>query len=608
MMKQLIKTLVYSCFMLGWVTPAYAEVQAKRSLKIQGVTEHFDVRYLPAERYTGNEGPRGDIEMTLDVYVPSGDGPAPTVIYVHGGGYGGGSKNLGGSNKQFVTRLLEEGFVVVSLNYILHQKGIFPQCWWDFRDAVRFLRIHAKKYRIDPLRIGAYGLSAGGWMVSSATAGNGDLLRKNNGSAITIMELQKQGGKIRVKESDHHDNWLRPMRDPSPAWSGVHGGVAAVSMDFDHYMQHVQPYNPFYQKWAGVGYVPKFQEGIVANGAKANLEMAWMTSERHKGRSVHVPPFYPGTNKREADKAMALAADGSEVPLGDVVLDFFRRRLVKNCRLPAPEIYPVPRIFAEKTEVSMIAPPDSTVHYTTDGSQPDAKSEVYKAPFTIADDTVVKAVAVNQGFVTSGVNVAHFIKGQMPPKIIGPTVLPSTKTGEPYRVQFQSDSQDARWLIQGELVPHIPWRAKNMTYPNNMSFDSRTGIWSGTPYRPGNYWIQIWVNNGDGTLATHRDYRWEVTGQELAGQSWDAKATESDTNIELARLISKDGWHKGLLSELHKKLRFRGVKYHLVGEGEEDRLLIVERDDATTARKALMELASRIKKLAEKTVFLERKE
>ena len=89
-------------------------------------------------------------------------------------------------------------------------------------------------------------------------------------------------------------------------------------MDFDHYMQHVQPYNPFYQKWAGVGYVPKFQEGIVANGAKANLEMAWMTSERHKGRAVHVPPFYPGTNQREADKAMAELADAvaSELPGG----------------------------------------------------------------------------------------------------------------------------------------------------------------------------------------------------------------------------------------------------------------------------------------------------
>ena len=556
-MRHLNKALFGSLVLQFVASSVFADAKDKRSLKIDGVTEHFDVRYLPVDRYTGDTGPRGDIEMTLDVYVPSGDHPAPTVIYVHGGGYGGGSKRIGGNNKPFVSRLLKEGFLVVSLNYILHQKEIFPQAWWDFRDAVRFLRMHAKKYRIDPLRIGAYGLSAGGWMVSSATAGNGDLLRKNNGNAITTDELKRRGWKIRVKEPDHHDNWLRPMRAPLPAWPEVHGGIAAVSKDFDHYMQHVQPYNPFYQKWAGVGYTPKFHEGIVANSAKSNIEMAWMTSERHKGRAVHVPPFYPGNNKREADKAMARAVDGSKVPLGEVVLDFFRRRLVKDCRLPAPEVYPVPRVFAEKTEVSLIAPPGTLILYTTDRREPSTESHIYKRPFTISSDTVVKAAAFRDDFTPSGVNIAHFIEGPAPPKIILSTALPPAKTGEPYRLQFKSDSDDARWLIQGELVPHIPWRATNMAYPNNMAFDSRTGIWSGTPYKPGNYWIQIWVNNGDGTLATHRDHRWEVTGNELPGLSWEVKATASDTNIELARLIYDDGWNRGLTGELHKKFRFR---------------------------------------------------
>lgn len=48
----------------------------RRSLKIEGVTEHFDVRYLPDWRYTGDAGERGDIRMTLDLYIPAVEPPS----------------------------------------------------------------------------------------------------------------------------------------------------------------------------------------------------------------------------------------------------------------------------------------------------------------------------------------------------------------------------------------------------------------------------------------------------------------------------------------------------------------------------------------------------
>lgn len=478
---------------------------------VDGGTEYHDIRYLPETRYGSDNGPRGNIEMTLDVFVPPGEGPCPTVIYVHGGGYGGGTKKVGGTNKQLVHRLLEEGFVVVSLNYMLHPKGIFPQIWWDFHDAVRFLRTHAETYRIDPLRIGSYGLSAGGWLISSAMAGNGDLLRKNNSNAISIEELKKAHWRIRVRNPDEPDNWLRPMKSPAPAWPGVHGGVAAIAQDFDHFLKHAQSYNPYVQKWVGLEYRPKFWESVVANGAEENFEMARLVSDRYKGQKTHVPPFYP-QNKREADRALAQTNEGT-APLGELVTDFFRRRLVEECRLPTPEIYPTPRVFAETAEVSMVAPPGTIIYYTIDGSNPTADSTSFQKPFRIDRDTVVKALAVRDGFVSSGVNIAHFVQGPPAPTITGPEQLPPARTGEPYEVVFKADSEDARWLIQGELVPHIPWKKRNMHFPNNMSFDSLTGTWSGTPFKPGRFWVQIWVNSGDGTLASHRDYVWEVTGE-----------------------------------------------------------------------------------------------
>lgn len=576
--------------------------QKKRSIDVEGVIEHYDVRYLPDWRYTGAEGERGDIEMTLDVFVPPGEGPMPTVIYVHGGGYGGGSKHFGGGNKQFAQQLLKEGFVVVSVNYILNPKGIFPQCWWDFRDAVRFLRLNAEEYRIDPLRIGSYGLSAGGWMISSATTGNGDLLRRNNGSAITARELRDSNWKIRVKDPGAEDNWLRPLRSPSPAWSGVHGGVSAISQDFDHYLQHHQSYNGFVQKWAGVDYTPKFWEGVLENGAEANFEFARMTSPGFKGKSVHVPPFYP-SGGREDHKAMARAPDGSEKALGEVVLDFFKRRLVEDCRLPEPEIFPVPRVFAESAEVTIVAPPGCEIRYSIDGSEP---TYVYTKPIAITDDTVVKAAAFHEGFSPSGANTAHFVKGPAPPKILGPDKLPSGKTGEPYEFAFTADVENARWMPLGELRPHVPWKEENVAFPNNMSLDSETGVWSGTPWKPGKFWLQVWVNTGDGTLATHRDYIWEVTGEQLSGAEWTAKATETDTNVELAHLIVDQGWHGGLIKELRNQFRVRGVKAIFVGEKGENKMLLIESEDLETARQVVEGMIERNEKLAAKTEFEKR--
>ena len=274
-------------------------------------------------------------------------------------------------------------------------------------------------------------------------------------------------------------------------------------------------------------------------------------------------------------------------------------------RLAYAQVYPVPRVFEESTEVSIVGPPGATVHFTTDGSNPSTDSPVFEKPFRISSDTVVKAMAVRDGFSNSGANVAHFVRGEVPPSVTGPETLPVAKTGEPYQVKFTSDVKDARWLIQGELVPHIPWKKTNTTFPNNMSFDSESGVWSGTPYRPGFYWIQVWVNRGDGTLASHRNYRWEVTGKELPGASWTEIATELDTNIELARLVTKGGWSKGHLGELHRRLKQRGVKYLLLGEDDEDRMLLVDKRDRTTARECVEGIRKRYKSLKGSVEYLD---
>lgn len=105
---------------------------------------------------------------TLDLAYPKGSGEErrPAIVVIHGGGW------LEGDKSSFVTEtnrvpgnirdFAALGFVAVAINYRLSTEAPYPTGFWDCQCAVRWLRTHAREYHIDPLRIGAFGNSAGG--------------------------------------------------------------------------------------------------------------------------------------------------------------------------------------------------------------------------------------------------------------------------------------------------------------------------------------------------------------------------------------------------------------------------------------------------------------
>ncbi len=111
----------------------------------------------------------GHERWKLDVYLPKGDSPEggrPGIVFVHGGGWKTGSKD-GGMWSMLPMSYAEKGYVCISVNYRLigNGKGI-TQCVHDVKNSVRWFRANSEELGLDPDRIGAFGISAGGHLVS----------------------------------------------------------------------------------------------------------------------------------------------------------------------------------------------------------------------------------------------------------------------------------------------------------------------------------------------------------------------------------------------------------------------------------------------------------
>jgi acetyl esterase/lipase len=132
---------------------ALAQLSAPATWATHAANEYqvfSNVTYLTANNY----------DDKLDVYKRSdASGPQPTLIWIHGGGWVGGTKE---SSLMSLMPWFEMGWNVVNVEYRLARVSLAPAAVEDCLCALRWVVAQAKTYNFDTSRLVVSGDSAGG--------------------------------------------------------------------------------------------------------------------------------------------------------------------------------------------------------------------------------------------------------------------------------------------------------------------------------------------------------------------------------------------------------------------------------------------------------------
>jgi acetyl esterase/lipase len=133
-------------------------------------------------------GRKDGTALTMDVFVPKKNANGAAIVWVVSGGWFSAHASI---NVKGTEPFVERGYTVFAVVHGSQPRYTIPEILQDMNRAVRYIRYHAKDYKIDPNRIGITGGSAGGHLsLMQGTAG--DLGNPKAKDAVDTMSSRVQ--------------------------------------------------------------------------------------------------------------------------------------------------------------------------------------------------------------------------------------------------------------------------------------------------------------------------------------------------------------------------------------------------------------------------------
>lgn len=178
----MIRNLILIVFSLSCllVFPQRKRVNIDSVIKADNYNVYKNISYGP------------DRKNTLDLWIADSKSNSPFVIYIHGGGFGAGSKNAAYSKNNFkrVKKLLKNNISFATIDYSFKNNEDFLfSSLNDAKRALQFLRFNSEKYNLLKDKVALMGSSAGA--TSSLWIGLQDDMSNKNSPDPILRESTK---------------------------------------------------------------------------------------------------------------------------------------------------------------------------------------------------------------------------------------------------------------------------------------------------------------------------------------------------------------------------------------------------------------------------------
>ena len=157
----------------------------KKTLKLSVEKPQYitvnDITYAQVDSWFGHCRRDLKLDITKDGKI------YPCILWICGGAWLMMDKS---AHNLYLSRLASSGFVVASVEYRTSNQGPYPMPLQDVKAAIRYLKAHADRFRINKEQIGVMGESAGGYLTCMAAL--------DNDPALDVGEYLEESSKVQA--------------------------------------------------------------------------------------------------------------------------------------------------------------------------------------------------------------------------------------------------------------------------------------------------------------------------------------------------------------------------------------------------------------------------